>query len=175
MLYPTMKFFGEGTGYNNVAEVLKGSYSDGYLGNLGYSNVQCAQIPSNVQRLSLSCPYGTIGKFLDFGVNPLAENRNTCVTNAKNSACKPDASFIADAFATSIGLDSFLFSYENKSLYADDGDHSACSSDSSTLFVQFTCIQDAASQSAKYEQMSLAVATGVLICLLFTVTIRALY
>lgn len=45
----------------------------------------------------------------------------------------------------------------------------------STLFVQFTCTQEAASQENKYNQVALAVTVGVIICLLFTVSIRAMY
>ena len=103
MLYPTMKYFSEGTGFSNVPAIVKSSYLESYLGNMGYSSVQCAQIPSDVKKLSLSCPYGTIGEFLDYGVNPLLENKNTCITNASNLACKPDASFIGSSFASSIG------------------------------------------------------------------------
>ena len=93
-LLPTMIFFGEGSAYDNVPAALKSSYLDGYLGNLGYSSVQCASIPTAVHRLSLDCPYGTIGEFLDYGVNPLQANKNTCVTDASNKMCKPDADFV---------------------------------------------------------------------------------
>lgn len=50
-----------------------------------------------------------------------------------------------------------------------------CQTSHSTLFVQYTCVQAAADQATKFDQMSLAVATGVLICLLFTVSIRSMY
>lgn len=50
-----------------------------------------------------------------------------------------------------------------------------CDTKDSTLFVQFTCIQAPADQQQKYSQVALAVATGVVICLLFTVSIRAMY
>ena len=39
------------------------------LGNLGYSTVQCQQIPVGIGILTLECPYGTIGSILDNNVN----------------------------------------------------------------------------------------------------------
>lgn len=44
-----------------------------------------------------------------------------------------------------------------------------------TLFVQYTCIQDAATQHQKYGQLALAVSTAVFIAFLFTVSIRRMY
>lgn len=41
--------------------------------------------------------------------------------------------------------------------------------------MQFTCVQAPAGQQEKYSQVALAVATGVVICFLFTVSIRAMY
>lgn len=94
LLMPTMIFFSDGSAYDSVPDQVKSSYLDTYLGNLGYSSVQCASIPTAVNRLSLSCPYGTIGKFLDYGINPLVENKNTCVTDATNEMCTPTADFV---------------------------------------------------------------------------------
>ena len=140
-LIPTMMFFAEGSAYDTVPAAVKSSYLDTYLGNLGYSSVQCASIPSDVHRLSLACPYGTIGEFIDYGVNPLAANKNLCVNNASNSQCKPDADFVLENLNTSIGEDSHLFSFENKSLYKSDVGKEECDTLESTLFVQFTCVQ----------------------------------
>lgn len=39
---PTFMFFGEGSAYDNVPAAVKSDYLDTYLGNLGYSSVQCA-------------------------------------------------------------------------------------------------------------------------------------
>lgn len=100
-LGPVMMFFGEGSAYADVLS--KSSYLDFSLGNMGYSSVQCASIPTNVDRLSLSCPYGTIGEFLDYGINPLLNNKNTCVNNDANSMCKPDADFVMESLLSSVG------------------------------------------------------------------------
>lgn len=48
LLLPTMLFFADGTAYDNVPDAVKSTYLDSYLGNLGYSSVQCASIPSMV-------------------------------------------------------------------------------------------------------------------------------
>lgn len=93
-LLPTMIFFSEGSAYDAVPSAVKSDYLDTYLGNLGYSSVQCASIPSDVHRLSLSCPYGTIGEFIDYGVNPLPKNKNVCTNDETNRICRPDADFV---------------------------------------------------------------------------------
>ena len=50
-----------------------------------------------------------------------------------------------------------------------------CITEDSTLFLQYTCIQSEEDLATKYDQMAIAVATGVLICLLFTVSIKSMY
>ena len=94
LLLPTMFSYSDGTAYNNVPEAVKSSYLDSYLGNLGYSSVQCASIPSSVGQLNLDCPYGKIGKFLDYGINPSVATKNTCVNDSTNDMCYPDSDFI---------------------------------------------------------------------------------
>lgn len=42
MLLPTFMFFGGGSAYDSVPAAVKSDYLDTYLGNLGYSSVQCA-------------------------------------------------------------------------------------------------------------------------------------
>lgn len=55
-----MMAFHAGTGYKNVNPVLV-QYELGMIGNMGYSSVQCAQIPVDVKKLNIMCPFGTIG------------------------------------------------------------------------------------------------------------------
>lgn len=148
-LIPTFMYFGEGKAYDAVPAALKSDYLDTYLGNMGYSSVQCAQIPYSVQRLSLSCPYGNIGEFLDFGVTPRADNKDLCKNTAENSMCSPTAD-IQSSLEASIGEPSFLWDYTNKPLWTS-GDHSDCTTTEATVFVQYTCIQDQATQEAKYD------------------------
>ena len=68
-LFPTFVFFSHGAAYDSVPEVLRSNFLDSYIGNLGYSSVQCASIPQPVGQLVISCPYGTIGEIYDYGVN----------------------------------------------------------------------------------------------------------
>ena len=91
-LLPTFFFFLDGGAYDDVQ--VKSSYLDTYLGNLGYSSVQCAQIPANVGRLSLACPYGVIGEIYDYGVSTDSEHRYDCKTNTANAVCKPNTNFV---------------------------------------------------------------------------------
>jgi hypothetical protein len=111
-LLPTFFFFLDGSAYDSVQ--VKSSYLDSYLGNLGYSSVQCAQIPAQVGRLSLSCPYGTIGEILDYGVNPTNDGRYDCLTNSINEACKPNTQLVANGFGASLGTENYLFEFVGK-------------------------------------------------------------
>lgn len=103
LLLPTMMAFSDGKAYDNV--LVKSTYLDTYLGNLGYSSVQCAQIPANVGRLSMSCPFGDIGEILDYGMNKQLNNKYVCENSAANSACQPDAAFVLTQLNSGIGLD----------------------------------------------------------------------
>ena len=111
LLLPTMFSYSSGTAYDQVPEAVKSSYLDSYLGNLGYSSVQCASIPSQVGQLNLDCPYGKIGKFLDYGINPSVETKNTCVNDSTNDMCYPDSDFIKSDLESSIGLSQKLFTF----------------------------------------------------------------
>ena len=126
-------------------------------------------------RLALSCPYGTIGKYLDYGINPDFANKNTCVTDDTNRMCSPTAPSVQADLDGAIGEAGHLFAFAGvDALFAGTADAS-CNTDQSTLFVQFTCEQALTDQETKYNSVALAVATGVVICLLFTVSIRAAY
>jgi len=175
LLLPTFMFYGEGKAYDAVPAAVKSTYLDSYLGNLGYSSVQCSQIPADIQKLSLACPYGSIGEYLDYGVSTQVEDKYVCMTNTENAACTPDAPMIMENLGNAVGSPDFLFDFNGKDLFTDPAKQAACVTPTSTLFVQFTCIQDEATQATKYEQMSLAVATAVLISFLFTVSIRSMY
>ena len=150
MLLPTMMFFAEGTAYGDVK--VKSDYLDTYLGNLGYSSVQCAAIPTAVQTLALSCPYGTFGEVLAYGVNPESDQRNTCVTNDDNRMCQP-RSQVGDAINSGfVGKESGSYTFTKEGLYPGDvATQNACFTDNSNLFVQFTCVQAEEDQALKYE------------------------
>jgi hypothetical protein len=132
LLLPTMLFFADGSAYDTVPDAVKSTYLDSYLGNLGYSSVQCASIPSKVGQLNLDCPYGSIGKFLDYGINPLAANKNTCVNDSTNDMCYPDSDFIKENFEGSIGETEHLFTFSGvSSLFKDGVGSPECDTDES--------------------------------------------
>ena len=73
-----------------------------------------------------------------------------------------------------IGKESHLYDYGSvSSLYS--GAAPNMDTAKSRLFVQYTCVQDAADQHRKYNRLCMSVATAVLIALLFTITIRYLF
>lgn len=71
LVTPAILIYKGGDGYAFGYQKLEGReiYS---LGNLGYSTMQCAQIPVGIGILTMQCPYGTIGQIVDYGVNNVA-------------------------------------------------------------------------------------------------------
>ena len=58
MLIPTMRAYRSGNAYEG--DVYSG-HATGMISNMGYSSVECRNIPLSIGHLSLDCPYGTIG------------------------------------------------------------------------------------------------------------------
>ena len=114
ILTPTMHIFHKGTGYANVAENAQ-AYEQGMLGNLGFSSVQCAKIPLDVGKLNLQCPFGTIGKLIDTGVNIQASHANNCVTHEEYAPkkCKPDSEAFWNEINQAIGKESSTLEFTN--------------------------------------------------------------
>lgn len=173
LLIPTFMFFSGGAAYDNA----KGAsmYLDTYLGNLGYSSVECAQIPASVNSLAISCPYGQIGEILSYGVNPDADNRYLCKSDTASDACKPDRSDISNALDSFLGKEDGSLTWTGSLYNNPSAMPRQCTASSAILFVQFTCEQPEDTLATKYEQMALAVSTGVLIVLLFTISTRMMY
>ena len=104
MLWPTMSIYHSGTGYKDVNPAVI-QYELGTLGNMGYSSVQCSAIPIEVGKLSLSCPYGSIGKVIDYGVN-ISEDLDAisnCASNSAINQCKPNSVNFNNFLAAIIG------------------------------------------------------------------------
>ena len=101
---PSIYYNGMGQGYKFVPEE-KQSYEMHTLGNLGYSSVQCQQIPVVVGKLSISCPYGVIGEFFDFGINHNGDGgkADSCISTDANQACKPDSEAFQQILQSAIG------------------------------------------------------------------------
>lgn len=86
LLVPTMSGYNSGTAYEDD---LKVGYAGGMLGNLGYSSVQCHNIPVSLGNIAITCKYGTVGSILDYGVNNPKSGSpvDACVNNSDNSFC----------------------------------------------------------------------------------------
>lgn len=40
------------------------------LGNLGYSSTECTIVPIDLNKITMTCPYGIISKIYHIGINP---------------------------------------------------------------------------------------------------------
>lgn len=96
LLIPTMMYFAEGGAYSDVPAAVKSDYLDTYLGSMGYSSVQCVHVPTSIGKVALSCPYGSIGQFLDYGVNSQLGDSKNCLDSEANARCKPTNTQIGD-------------------------------------------------------------------------------
>jgi hypothetical protein len=76
-----MLIYKNGEGYSTYTDTF---YENKSIGNLGYSSVQCTNIPVGVGKLTFECPYGTITTISDYGVQPAVNGNvdDTCVTTA---------------------------------------------------------------------------------------------
>lgn len=64
----------------------------GTIGNMGHSSVQCAVMPVKVGKISLQCPYGSIGTIYDFGINLTDETASNCAaSDEEGKFCMPDS------------------------------------------------------------------------------------
>jgi len=70
----------------------------------------------------------------------------------------------------SIGKELHKVSYRESDLYSG-GAPSTCTDKTSSLFVQYTCVQSKEQQASKYDAVALAVASTSLISLLFVVAL----
>ena len=80
LMAPTMMNYKTGDTY---AEDPRVGYANTMISNLGYSSVECHQIPVSLGQLTLSCSYGNIGKILDYGINndKLGSPVDACINN----------------------------------------------------------------------------------------------
>lgn len=110
------------------------------IGNMGFSSVQCASIPVDVKKLNIMCPFGTIGKILDQGINQEDADATNCASNTKIEACKPNSTSYLAAMTAAIGTESHLYSFPSQDLWADQVTKDKCYKGSdSRLFIQYTC------------------------------------
>ena len=123
LMAPAIYFNGLGTGYAFVPAAMK-SYEGHTLGNLGYSSVQCQTIPIVVGKLSLSCPFGVIGEFYDYGVNSEDDGGapGSCMTTEFNEACKPDNQKFSDILEDAKGKQEVTVTLSQDDIYFANSD-----------------------------------------------------
>ena len=93
LLLPTMINYSAGDAYEG--DPMAG-FASGMISNMGYSSVECANSPIDIGQFTFSCPYGTVGRILDYGVNNPSDGSpvDACRNNSVNKACTPDSKSI---------------------------------------------------------------------------------
>ena len=68
------------------------------ISNMGYSSVECRNIPVSLGKIAITCPFGRVGKIFDYGVNnpDTGSPIDACVNNDQNRSCKPTSNRIKD-------------------------------------------------------------------------------
>ena len=151
LLLPSMNHYSGGVGYKgDNPEFIQ--YEQGFLGNMGYSSVQCSSVEIDVGKLNINCPYGGVGKIIGYGVNLDSESAGNCASANAPKQCIPDSSYFTGKLDSAIGKETFIIPYDEVSdddpnweaLYASPSDKSKCMVAASRLFVQYSCVQSLA-------------------------------
>lgn len=93
LMLPTMSGYKSGIAYEGDNHV---GFASGMISNLGYSTVECRNIPVSLGNIAITCPYGTVGKIFEYGVNNPDSGSpiDACLNNDQNRSCKPTNSRI---------------------------------------------------------------------------------
>jgi len=53
------------------------------ISNMGYSSVECRNIPVSLGNIAVTCPFGRVGKIFDYGINnpDSGSPLDACITN----------------------------------------------------------------------------------------------
>lgn len=116
LLLPTIQAFKSGVAYADDAHV---GYANSMISNLGYSAVECRNIPVSVGKLAITCPYGTVGKIFEIGVNNPDSGSpvDSCVVNDQNKQCKPDTGHYRSMFNKAVGKSRYNVNFKYSDLY----------------------------------------------------------
>jgi hypothetical protein len=166
LLVPTFWAFNHGKA---VDKVFKG-YDETMVSNLGYSSTECEFMPISVGRVTMQCPFGTVGQVLDYGVNvPTIESPvDTCMNNDLIRECKPDYDAINKKMNAGKGSEFHTIDFNLDTLYWNkNAKPKRCNNNSNYFFVQYSCVQEESVLKDKYTHLVTAVSTGTLICLIF--------
>ena len=116
LLIPTMHGFNQGDAYEGDAFVGK---ANTMIGNLGYSSVECTNIPMSLGNLVMTCPYGTVGKVFHYGVNnpDLGSPIDACTNNEFNKKCNGTTGHFKGLFEKAIGKESYKVTFTQSDIY----------------------------------------------------------
>lgn len=133
LMAPAMYYYRYG-GYEGYGTSSPDSYQGFSLGNMGYSSMQCSNIPRSVS-YSASCTYGSVGAIKAYGINPTGKQSSTCIENDDNKVCKP---FLPDDILTTlttqcIGKNNCKVNLDQIKL--KDGASAECSSTDAVFFM----------------------------------------
>jgi len=150
------------------------------ISNLGYSEMECRNIPVSLGNIAITCPYGTVGKIFDYGINHEESGSpvDSCSNNDQNRGCKPNDEKIDKLLAQAIGKDRFnvKFSSSGNDFWTSNPTSGKdCYDQTNLFFVQYSCIQSNAQQDEKYQHLNVASTTAALISLLFVLLLTKLY
>ena len=138
LLIPTMNGYRSGIAYDGDE---RAGHATGMISNLGYSTVECRNIPVSLGKIAITCPYGTVGKIFDYGINnpDTGSPIDACVNNEFNSKCRPDSQRIGDLLNATIGKDKASISFSMGDFYRGNT-LKVCSDPTNLFFVQYSCI-----------------------------------
>ena len=138
LLIPTMMAFNQGDAYDGDHFVGK---ANTMIGNLGYSSVECRNIPVSLGNLVMSCPYGRVGTVFDYGINNPDSGSpvDACTRNEFNKSCNPSKKTIGDKFKEAIGSESYQVKFNQDHIYVGT-EKASCLDKTNLLFVQYSCI-----------------------------------
>lgn len=179
---PAFVVYSHSAGYGYLPERLQGNeqYS---LGALGYSSVQCAQIPLGIHKIAISCPYGQIGRIFDIGVNDHTNSSTdplTCMNiEGQNDMCKPNNIHMYQEINRTLGQEAVGFNFDPNDLWTTGSlgntVPSSCADPANNAFVQYSCVQTPEQQNWKYRKLCLVTFFGLITCGLFQIFLRWLY
>lgn len=116
VMLPSMLLYRSGSGYSEEGSAGQAINS---IGNLGYSSVQCANIPLGVKKITIQCPYGTVGEIFSYGVQPPVNNLTSdiCTDTTENHQCQPNNPDVVTVVNGAVGSDYTSFDFDKNDLW----------------------------------------------------------
>ena len=95
--------------------------------------------------------------------------------NYATNPCAPNADVVSQATAASVGLQEVTIPFNEASFFPNMTDTSACVTETTIVYVQYSCINSADGMATNYNQIAVAEAIAILIAILFFIQLRRLY